>query len=84
MKAGDIIARAKSASGIGKKQTAKKETDPTANDLITCTCCGRQVKKRNFYKSFNPAHCLGSVPFWKDCWFMACANRLGVVDKEKV
>ena len=83
MKVGDIIARAKSTSGIGKKQRAKKETDPTADDLILCTCCGKQVKKRNFYKSYNPNHKLGIVPFCKDCWFMACANPLGEVDKEK-
>lgn len=83
MKVGDIVARAKTVNSIKKKNAPRKETDETLNDLITCMCCGKDVKKRNFYKSFNPNHKLQIVPFCKDCWFMACANPLGEVDREK-
>lgn len=77
------MARAKSVNSIKKTKVTKKETDPTANDLILCTCCNQMVKKRNFYKSFHPQNRSGVVPFCKDCWFMACANPLGEVDREK-
>ena len=82
------MARKNSLDGIKPKETKPKKPkvtqEPTGEDeLIQCTACGNKIKRKNFYKSFNPAHVMGITPYCKDCWFRLCANPLGEVDNER-
>lgn len=77
------LARKSNLKDLKSKQKAKEANDQLSNETIFCGACNQEVKRRNFYKSYNPNHLSGLTPFCKDCWFRLCSNSLGEVDKEK-
>lgn len=61
-----------------------RETDTTEHqDLIQCPGCTQFVKKKEYYKSFNPEHQLGLSPYCKKCWIEKSSNLIGELDLEK-
>ena len=77
----NVLARPKSKITAVKKTRDLNEEE--VQDLIQCTGCGRFVKKRDFYRSYNPQHALGVLPYCKECWITQSSNMIGEVDLEK-
>ena len=78
-----MIAKKSTLKDLKSKRAAQATAQTTSNETIYCSACNQEVKRRNFYKSYNPNHLSGLTPFCKDCWFRLCSNPLGEVDKEK-
>jgi hypothetical protein len=63
---------------------AKTSTKNTSKSSLTCGACGNLKKSTNYYKSFNPIHKSGYLPYCKTCLKNMCLNNHEEIDVDKV
>lgn len=55
----------------------------TEKKEFTCMMCGEVKPNRDFYKSFNPVHQTGKLPYCKQCLKNMCISTLGNLSVDK-
>lgn len=53
------------------------------NDLM-CGACNKLKNRKNYYKSYNPIHVSGYIPFCKECLKKMSINTNGEIDLDKL
>ena len=61
-----------------------KKSNKIKVESLTCTMCGKTQKPKEHYKSFNPIHATGYIPYCKNCLKNICLDNRGIIDLDNV
>lgn len=68
------------AKSLGKIKTQPKEK--VEHKTVFCTGCDSSLTTDKFYKSYNPSHKTGILPYCKECMVKMVTDESGMIDED--